>query len=68
MSAQKGHLEVAKTLLEAGGCELVMLMDNGASCLFVARHYPHGEVCRVLNMACQNAGLFSCEITILKRG
>ena len=37
MSAQNGHLELVKALLEAGGRELVMLTsDNGASCLMIS--------------------------------
>jgi hypothetical protein len=43
-------------------------MDKGASCLSIARRANLGEVCRVLEMACQNADLSSHEITILKRG
>jgi hypothetical protein len=32
ISAQEGHLEVVKALLEVGGRELLMLnMDNGSS-------------------------------------
>ena len=69
ISAQIGHLDVTNALLEAGGRELVMLTtDTGASCLSVARQANLGEVCRVLETACQNAGLSSHEITILKRG
>jgi ankyrin repeat protein len=78
VSLQNGHLEVVKALLEVGGRELLMLtMDNGASCLslvtatgyrYPAREAIQGEVCRVLEMACQNAGLSSHEITILKLG
>jgi hypothetical protein len=41
---------------------------DGASCLSLARRANQGEVCRVLETACQNAGLSSHEITILKRG
>jgi len=68
ISAQKGHLEVVRALLEAGGRELLMLtMNNGLSCLSVARRANQGEVFRVLEVACQNAGLSSHEITILKR-
>jgi len=68
ISAQNGHLEVVNALLEAGGRELLMLTaDDGVSCLSVARRANQGEVCRVLEMACQNAGLSSDEITILKR-
>ena len=68
ISAQNGHLEVVNALLEAGGRELLMLTkDDGASCLSVARRANHGEVFRVLEVACQNAGLSSHEITILKR-
>jgi hypothetical protein len=46
----------------------IAMLDNGASCLSVARRRIHGEVCRELEMACQNAGLSPHEITILKRG
>jgi hypothetical protein len=46
----------------------MLTMDNGVSCLSVARRRNHGEVCRVLEMACQNAGLSPHEITILKHG
>ena len=68
ISAQNGHLEVVRALLEAGGRELVMLtMNSGLSCLSVARRANQGEVFRVLEVACQNAGLSSHEITILKR-
>jgi ankyrin repeat protein len=68
ISAQNGHLEVVDALLEAGGRELLMLtMNNGLSCLSVARRANQGEVFRVLEVACQNAGLSSHEITILKR-
>ena len=44
---------------------MMLTMHNGASCLSVARQENHGEVCRLLEMACQNAGLSSHEITIL---
>ena len=72
ISAQNGHLEVVRALLEAGGRELLMLtMNNASSCLYmrqyVARRANQGEVFRVLEVACQNAGLSSHEITILKR-
>jgi hypothetical protein len=68
VSAHSGHLEVLNALLEAGGRELLMLtMNNGLSCLSVARRANQGEVFRVLEVACQNAGLSSHEITILKR-
>ena len=68
VSAQNGHLEVANALLEVGGRELLMLTaDDGSSCLSVARRANQGEVFRVLEVACQNAGLSSHEITILKR-
>ena len=68
ISAPKGHLAVVNALLEAGGRELLMLtMNNGLSCLSVARRANQGEVFRVLEVACQNAGLSSHEITILKR-
>ena len=67
-SAHYGHLEVVNTLLEAGGRELLILtMNSGSSCLSVARRANQGEVFRVLEVACQNAGLSSHEITILKR-
>ena len=53
----------------AEGRELVMLtMHHGASCLSIARRTNQEEVCRVLEMACQNAGLSSHKISILKRG
>jgi predicted LPLAT superfamily acyltransferase len=69
IGAENGHLEVVKALLEAGGRELVMLsMDSGASCISVASQANQGEVFRVLEMECQNAGVSSHEITILKRG
>ena len=56
ISAEKGHLEVVRALVEAGGRELVMLtMHCGASCLSIARQANHSEVCRVLEMECQNA-------------
>ena len=68
VSAHSGHLEVLNALLEAGGRELLMLTaDDGSSCLSIARRANHGEVFRVLEVACQNAGLSSHEITILKR-
>ena len=68
ISALNGHLEAVNALLEAGGRELLMLtMNNGLSCLSVARRANQGEVFRVLEVACQNAGLSSHEITILKR-
>ena len=68
ISAGEGHLEVVNALLEAGGRELLMLTaDDGSSCLSVARRANQGEVFRVLEVACQNAGLSSHEITILKR-
>ena len=45
MSAQNGHLEVVRALLEAGGRELAMLTaDDGASCLFVSEQNGHLEV------------------------
>jgi hypothetical protein len=69
MSAQNGHLDVVKVLLEAGGRELLMLTrPDGASCLSIARRTNQGEVCRVLEMECQNAGLSPKEKPILKRG
>jgi hypothetical protein len=38
ISAEKGHLDVMKALLEAGGRELVMLTTpDGASCFSIAR-------------------------------
>jgi len=68
ISAMIGHLEVVNALLEAGGRELLMLTaDDGSSCLSVARRANQGGVFRVLEVACQNAGLSSHEITILKR-
>ena len=68
ISAQEGHLEVVNALLEAGGRELLMLTaDDGSSCLSVARRANKGEVCKVMEMACKNAGLSSHEITILTR-
>ena len=68
ISAKKGHLEVVNALLEAGGREPLMLTaDDRSSCLSVARRANQGEVFRVLEVACQNAGLSSQEITILKR-
>ena len=67
-SAHYGHVEVVNALLEAGGRELLMLTaDDGSSCLSIARRANQGEVFRVLEVACQNAGLSSHEITILKR-
>ncbi len=69
IKAANGHLEVVKALLEAGGRELLMLTnDCGASCLSIARRTNRWMVCRVLETACQNAGLSSHEISILKRG
>ena len=65
ISAQEGHLDVVKALLDAGGRELAMLTaDDGSSCLSVARRANQGEMV----IACKNAGLSSHEITILKRG
>jgi hypothetical protein len=56
-------------LLEAGGRELVMLtMHDRASCLSIARRANRSKVCNALETACQNVGLSSHEITILKRG
>ena len=70
VSALGGHVDVVKALLEVGGRELVMLtMHSGVSCLSIARlANPDGEVCRVLEVASQNACLSSHEITILTRG
>jgi hypothetical protein len=69
MNAENGHVGVVNALLEAGGREMLMqTIDNGASCLSVARQANQREVFRVLEMECQNAGLSSHEITILKRG
>ena len=49
ISAQNGHLQVVKALLEAGGRELLMLTaDDRSICLSVARRANQGEVCRVL--------------------
>ena len=60
ISAQNGHLEVTNTLLEAGGSELLILTnDCGVSCLSIARRTNSWMVCRVLETACQNAGLSS---------
>ena len=68
LAVKQGSVEVVRALLEAGGRELLMLtMNNGLSCLSVARRANQGEVFRVLEVACQNAGLSSHEITILKR-
>ena len=68
LAVKQGSVEVVRALLEAGGRELLMLtMNNGLSCLSVARWANQGEVFRVLEVACQNAGLSSHEITILKR-
>jgi hypothetical protein len=69
ISAQNGHLEVVNALLEAGGRELLMLTnDCGVSCLSIARRTNRWMVCRVLETACQKAGLSSHEISILNRG
>ena len=66
ISAQNGHPNVVRALLEFRGRELLMLtMGYGESCLSIARWKNHGEVCSVLEMACRNAGLSSREITIL---
>jgi hypothetical protein len=60
ISAQNGHLDVVKVLLEAGGRELVMLTrPDGASCLSIARPANQEEGCWVPQMECQNAGLSS---------
>ena len=68
LAVKQGSVEVVRALLEAGGRELLMLTaDDGSSCLSVARRANQGEVFRVLEVACQNAGLSSHEITILKR-
>ena len=67
ISALEGRLDVVQALVEVGGRKLLMLtMENGASCLSLALEANQGEVCKVLEMACQNAGLSSHEITILK--
>ena len=59
---------MVEALLEGGGRELLLLTrPDGASCLSIARRTNQGEVWRLLEMACQNAGLSSKEITILKR-
>jgi hypothetical protein len=64
-----GILDVVNALLEAGGRELLMLtMHDGASCFSIARRANRTKVCSVLETACQNAGMSSQEITILKRG
>jgi hypothetical protein len=69
ISAQWGHLDVLKALLDAVGRDLLLLTrDDGACCLSVARHANQGVVFRVLEMECQIAGLSSHEIMILKRG
>ena len=69
ISAHKGHLDVLNALLEAGGRELLMLTnDCGVSCLSIARRTNSWMVCRVLETACQNAGLSSHEISNLKCG
>ena len=68
ISVQEGHLDVVNALLEVGGRELLVLTtDDGVSCLSAAREANRREVFRLLEMACQNAGLSSHEITILKR-
>jgi hypothetical protein len=60
---------VVEALLEGGGRELLLLTrPDGASCLSIARRTNQGEVCRVLEMECQNAGLSSHKISMLKRG
>ena len=57
-SAEKGHVDIVTALLEAGGRELLMLTKhNGASCLSVTRQANQEEVCRLLEMAFQIAGL-----------
>jgi ankyrin repeat protein len=49
MSAQNGHLEVVKALLEAGGRELLMLSrDGGFSCLYVSALGGHLDVVKAL--------------------
>ena len=68
LAVKQGSVEVVRALLEAGGRELLMLTaDDGSSCLSVARRANQGEVFRMLEVAFQNAGLSSHEITILKR-
>jgi ankyrin repeat protein len=48
ISAQNGHLQVVKALLEAGGRELLMLTeDDGASCLHISAAKGHLEVVTV---------------------
>ena len=56
VSAQEGHLEVVKALLEAGGRELVMLTaDDEASCLMVSAQDGHPDVVKALLEAAGDA-------------
>ena len=49
IAAQKGHLEVARALMEVGGRERAMLPNNnGVSSLFISAHEGHLDVARAL--------------------
>ena len=49
ISAQEGHLDVVKELLDSGGRQLVMLtLDNGTSCLYMSALEGHLEVVKAL--------------------
>ena len=49
VSAEQGHVEVVKVLLEVGGRDLVMLTkDDGSSCLYISAHQGHVELVRML--------------------
>ena len=47
ISAQQGHLDVVKALLEVGR-ELVMIMHNGKTCLLISASKGHQEVLKAL--------------------
>jgi len=49
ISAQGGHLEVVRALLEAGGRELLILtMDDVTSCFWISAQNGHLEVVNAL--------------------
>ncbi len=50
----KGHVEVARSLLEVGGCELVMMTRNdGVSCLWISAANGDLEVVKALLGVCK---------------
>jgi hypothetical protein len=58
LAVEKGHVEVARSLLEVGGCELVMMTRNDddqerVSCLWISAANGDLEVVKALLEVCK---------------